>query len=102
MGPQVTNYTSALQKLMHNSKMHVKSEVDEHCVDERLGNLEDLLRIKPNKVQTVFARLKNIEDRLLHLESSSPEYRHFIVSGSFVACYDDVDLCWVLFFLFFS
>lgn len=69
-----------MEKLMHNTKMRIKNEVDLHCLDERLNNVEDLLRIKPASVHDVFTRLKNIENRLLFLESSSPEYRHFIVS----------------------
>lgn len=75
----MVNYAGTLEKLRHNTKLNVKSEIDMHGVSERMENLEDLLHIKPNNVQSVFERLKNIENRLLHLEASSPEYRHFIV-----------------------
>ncbi|XP_042859804.1 molybdopterin synthase catalytic subunit-like isoform X2 [Penaeus japonicus] len=45
-------------------------------IEERLHNVESHLRILPGGPvpQDVYARLKAVEDRLLHLEGISPEY----------------------------
>lgn len=81
IGPQMTsNYTDALTKLTQNTKINIKTELNGYCVDERLKNLEMSLRITSQNSQSVFSRLKNIEDRVLFLEATSPEYGHFIVS----------------------
>lgn len=47
--------------------------------EERLSNAEHFLNIK-NESQNVFSRLKAIEDKILYLESISPEYFDFFVS----------------------
>lgn len=77
-----SNYTDALTKLTQNTKSNIKTELNSHGMDERLTNLESALRITSQSSQTVFSRLKNIEDRVLFLEAISPEYSHFIVSHS--------------------
>lgn len=50
-------------------------------IDERLRNAETQLSIHITNTKSVFDRLKLIEDRLLHLESISPEYVQFWVSN---------------------
>lgn len=43
-------------------------------LEERLTNMEEHLNMKPSTKMDVFSRLKNLESRILHLESLSPEY----------------------------
>lgn len=85
-GPQTTNYKIALDKLMeHGTSVKIKPDPDMpnqplSCgIQERILNAENHLNIQlPNK--TVFERLKAIEERILHLETLSPEYSHFLVN----------------------
>lgn len=82
-GPQTKlDHTNALDKLMENPsptkiKQENKSFLLNDGLNERLGNAESFLGIQP--VKTIFARVKAIEDRILYLESVSPEYNHFMV-----------------------
>lgn len=48
-------------------------------VEERLQNLEVQLSLEKPIPRNVYKRLKLLEDRLLYLESVSPEYIHFWV-----------------------
>lgn len=62
----------------------VKNEPADHLaeaklptgIEERLHNLENILKIGPEMPvpKDVYARLKAVEDRVLHLEGISPEY----------------------------
>lgn len=86
-GPQTrSNYTDALDKLMENaSSFKIKTEPDTNDnlaigVNERLRNAEKFLDINPVAgTKNVYERLKSIENRLLYLETVSPEYMHFLV-----------------------
>lgn len=95
-GPQTTNYKTALDKLMDVSSTTtatgiIKSDPDEPvkplCVgiQERLVNAEAHLNLNDSNKSTksIFERLKAIEDRILYLETLSPEYSHFLVSVCF-------------------
>lgn len=88
-GPQTMNYKTALDKLMenNNSPIKIKNDPDEPIkpissgIQERLMNAENHLNLNKNvSTKTVFERLKAIEDRILYLETVSPEYSHFFVS----------------------
>ncbi|XP_063919210.1 molybdopterin synthase catalytic subunit [Zophobas morio] len=46
-------------------------------IEERLQNLEVQLSLNTAVPKNVYTRLKRLEDRLLHLESISPEYINF-------------------------
>lgn len=48
-------------------------------IEERVLNAEDYLNLSPDESKSVFERLKAIENKILHLESVSPEYSHFLV-----------------------
>lgn len=48
-------------------------------IEERLQNLECQLSLTTPVSRSIYNRLKEIEDRLLHLESISPEYVQFWV-----------------------
>uniref|UniRef100_A0A672SZ35 MAP3K12-binding inhibitory protein 1-like n=1 Tax=Sinocyclocheilus grahami TaxID=75366 RepID=A0A672SZ35_SINGR len=53
------------------------------AVEERLQNMESHLKLPPAGPvpQSVYQRLKKLEDRILELEGLSPEYFHSTVSG---------------------
>lgn len=52
-------------------------------IEERVVNAEDYLNLSPDESKSVFERLKVIENKILHLESVSPEYSHFLVRFHF-------------------
>lgn len=87
-GPQITSYKNALDKLMGmRSLAKYKSDPDapanllSSSIEERLTNAEDFFKIPNENVsaQSVARRLKALEDRILFLETLSPEYIHFLV-----------------------
>lgn len=46
-------------------------------VNERISNLESQLNMSTPVLPNIYKRIKDLEDRLLHLESISPEYTKF-------------------------
>lgn len=95
IGPQIKpDYASTLNKLMGNTSAIPKIkqepfEQDQHDVphglEERIDNIDHFLGINPKPApRNLFERVKNLEDRLLYLESISPEYYHFIVCINFI------------------
>ncbi|XP_017966682.2 molybdopterin synthase catalytic subunit, partial [Drosophila navojoa] len=71
------NYSSQLNKLMTTKHQHcelVKSNVVKNA---RLKNIEEYLHIAPDDEDNIFNRIKNIENRILILESTSPEYKYY-------------------------
>ena len=66
----------------------VKCELKEESgVEERLANAETHLSIHGPVPRDIYSRLKQIEDRILHLEGLSPEYFHFWVRIFLVCCF---------------
>uniref|UniRef100_A0A1B0CXZ6 Uncharacterized protein n=1 Tax=Lutzomyia longipalpis TaxID=7200 RepID=A0A1B0CXZ6_LUTLO len=47
-------------------------------ITERLKSMENHLKISPSSSEDVFERIKRLENRILYLESISPEYLHFL------------------------
>lgn len=95
-GPQTTNYKTALDKLMENcSPVKIKPDPDvptkplSSGIEERIANAEAHLNISNEKfpTKTIFERIKAIEDKILYLETLSPEYSHFLVI-SFTVLFD--------------
>lgn len=96
-GPQTTNYKTALDKLMDGNSttttttVYIKCDPDKPVkplsggIQERLVNAEAHLNLNDSNKSTksIFERLKAIEDRILYLETLSPEYSHFLVSVYF-------------------
>lgn len=90
-GPQTTRYKMALDKLMENVPATVQIKPDPDAVpstantslqiQERLDNIEQFLHMPANEVSSkhLLQRLKQIEDKILYLETMSPEYMHFWV-----------------------
>lgn len=88
IGPQTTtNSLNALNKLMESQtpekhKSTVTNTSTTRCpdgVEERLTNAEHFLNLPKATNKSVFERLKSIENRILFLESISPEYNRFSV-----------------------
>lgn len=93
-GPQIRpNYLNTLDKLMNpiekdnlgeDSKQHNFNEdgslkLRYPTIFQRLENIEEHINLPHSKIKNIYHRLKVIEDRILYLESISPEYRHFLV-----------------------
>ncbi|XP_067634776.1 molybdopterin synthase catalytic subunit [Eurosta solidaginis] len=94
-GPQTTrpNYLGALDNLMGSdggapsahTKTAVKEEknsIDDTVLKKRIETVEQHLFHSSNDHLPVHMRLKAIEDRLLRLESISPEYYHFMLDAT--------------------
>lgn len=76
-------YTDALDKLMElRSPRKIKQEhqLNEQSasITERLENVESHLQLTTPSI-SVYERLKAIENKILYLETVSPEYNHFMV-----------------------
>lgn len=48
-------------------------------LDDRISATERIIGINKPVPKDIYERLKNIEDRILYLESISPEYKEFWV-----------------------
>lgn len=57
----------------------LKRNIPTNGIEERLQNVETELSFHKAVPRDIYRRLKAIEDRLLHLESISPEYSNFWV-----------------------
>lgn len=77
-GPQMRpNYSLQLKKLMTSQQNNNESSENNSLQCSRLKNIETYMGIKPN-TKDMFKRIKDLENRILLLESSSPEYKHFV------------------------
>lgn len=83
-GPQTHNYTMALDKLMEGGPIvNIKPDPDApDGVGERLNNIETFLHLNAEEIssKSLLQRIKQIENKILYLETMSPEYTHFLVS----------------------
>lgn len=59
---------------------YLMKHIPKNGIEERLLNLEVQLSLEKPIPINVYKRLKLLEDRLLYLESISPEYIHFWVN----------------------
>ncbi|XP_037806304.1 molybdopterin synthase catalytic subunit-like [Lucilia sericata] len=99
IGPQMRpDYLNALDKLMvpiERKKLELQKQCSSHrsikeehmmlkypTIIERLENIEEHINVPQSNVKNIYQRIKAIEDRILYLESISPEYRHFLVEKS--------------------
>ncbi|KAI9578215.1 molybdopterin synthase catalytic subunit [Glossina fuscipes] len=84
-GPQTRpDYLQTLDKLMAQHSDDIKSKQNIRTtlprgLQERLETIEEYLNIK--RTGNLYRRIKAIENRLLHLESISPEYKHFALGN---------------------
>jgi len=75
-GPQTIDQ-SILRKTVTNN-----TSFNADCfplLDNRISTTEHIIGINKPVPKDVYERLKNIEDRILYLESISPEYKEFWV-----------------------
>lgn len=66
--------------------------IPKNGIEERLQNLETQFNLEKPIPVNIYKRLKLLEDRLLYLESISPEYIHFwvkIVSHIYYSVFND-------------
>ncbi|XP_055371781.1 molybdopterin synthase catalytic subunit [Condylostylus longicornis] len=96
IGPQdPSNYTKTLDKLMGNliPEVVVKQEIFDSIttnynnttpsgIEERIKNVENYLNTSTSYSKDVYERLKILEEKILYLESLSPEYRYFMVKNN--------------------
>ncbi|XP_066594048.1 molybdopterin synthase catalytic subunit isoform X4 [Prorops nasuta] len=75
-GPQTTN--QALKYKETICRPSQSSSSFSSVLDDRLSVTEKVLRINKPVPKDIYARLKNIEDRILFLEGVSPEYKDFL------------------------
>lgn len=81
---RVVNQWGPMTKLMRPTSSHMQAAVKQEDpvdsvpegVEERLRNMESHLKLKSGHVvpQDVYARIKQLEDRILYLEGISPDY----------------------------
>ncbi|XP_012272327.1 molybdopterin synthase catalytic subunit [Orussus abietinus] len=74
-GPQTVDPLSLYKSTCETSQQ--SSDVYPPALDERLSHAEKNLGLNRPVPRSVYERLKQIEDRLLYLESISPEYSDF-------------------------
>lgn len=58
---------------------YLRKHIPKDGVDERVRNIESQLSMEKPLPKSIYERLKSLEDRLLFLESISPEYLHIWV-----------------------
>ena len=71
------NCANVLDKLTQ-SPVKVKKETLDEGITERLSNAENFLQLTSSK-SDIYVRLKEIENKILYLESISPEYNNFLM-----------------------
>lgn len=77
-GPQVDSYFHTLEKLQGQNKSCRIQNTTSVVNEDRLAAIEEHIHIKHPSKANVCDRIKDIESRLLILESLSPEYTQFI------------------------
>ncbi|XP_016952732.1 molybdopterin synthase catalytic subunit [Drosophila biarmipes] len=73
------NYELELNKLMGSRDGHSdpSKEMRKSLPNSRLQAIESYMGLSTDNEENIFSRIKKVENRMLQLESISPEYRHF-------------------------
>ncbi|KAH8330305.1 hypothetical protein KR067_000985 [Drosophila pandora] len=73
------NYELELNKLMgsRGGQNEPSVKMRKSLYDSRLLTIESYMGLAPKSEDDIFGRIKTLEDRILLLESISPEYKHF-------------------------
>ncbi|KYN28718.1 Molybdopterin synthase catalytic subunit [Trachymyrmex cornetzi] len=74
-GPQTIDQSILRKPITNNTSFDVSDSFP--ILDERISVTERMIGINKPVPKDIYKRLKNIEDRILHLESISPEYKDF-------------------------
>lgn len=70
-----------------NSSEYLTKFIPKNGIEERIENLEVQLSLYTPVPQNIYKRLKSLEERLLYLESTSPEYIQFWVPNIYYFAY---------------
>jgi len=76
------NYELELNKLMgsRDGQSDPSKEMRKSLPNSRLQAIESYMGLSTDNEENIFTRIKKVENRMLQLESISPEYRHFVGS----------------------
>ncbi|XP_017849251.1 molybdopterin synthase catalytic subunit [Drosophila busckii] len=80
-GPQTKpNYSFELNKLMvlHKNTKSASKDSLNLIGNARLRDIEHFLNVHTNECNSIFNRIKHMEDKILFLESICPEYKYYI------------------------
>lgn len=77
-GPQSMD-PSAIKKEASNTNNQINKINHSSVLDERISTTEKILGIMKPVSKDIYDRLKHIEDKILFLQSVSPEYKEFWV-----------------------
>lgn len=75
-GPQTIDQSILPNAIINNTIYNNNSNCCS-ALDDRMSTIESITRISKPVPKDIYKRLKNIEDRILYLESISPEYKEF-------------------------
>ncbi|KAJ8979743.1 hypothetical protein NQ317_004730 [Molorchus minor] len=74
---QVHRVLNSYQYRDQSNSDYLTKYIPQNGIEERLQNIECQLSLTKPAPENIYKRLKNLEDRLLYLESISPEYIQF-------------------------
>lgn len=77
-GQSRPNYSSQLNKLMTTKQKHCELVKYNVLKSARLQHIEEYMHITPDHDDNIYKRIKDIENRILMLESTSPEYEYYV------------------------
>lgn len=77
-GPQTIDQSILRKTIMYNTNYNNTTCFP--VLDDRISTTECIIGINKPVPKDIYERLKNIEDRILYLESISPEYKEFWVT----------------------
>lgn len=76
-GPQTIDQSILRKSVTNNTSFNPSGYFP--ILDDRISATEHMIGINKPVPKDIYERLKNIEDRILYLESISPEYKEFWV-----------------------
>ncbi|XP_018393532.1 PREDICTED: molybdopterin synthase catalytic subunit-like [Cyphomyrmex costatus] len=74
-GPQTIDQSILRKSITNNTNFNVSGSFP--ILDDRISDTERMIGINKPVPKDIYERLKNIEDRILYIESISPEYKDF-------------------------
>ncbi|XP_011860371.1 PREDICTED: molybdopterin synthase catalytic subunit isoform X2 [Vollenhovia emeryi] len=77
-GPQTINQSILRKSVTNNTSSNTSSCFP--ILDDRISATEHMIGINKPVPKDIYERLKNIEDKILYLESVSPEYKEFWIT----------------------
>ncbi|XP_071648385.1 molybdopterin synthase catalytic subunit isoform X4 [Temnothorax longispinosus] len=77
-GPQTIDQSILRKSVTNNTSSNISGCFP--ILDDRISTTEHMIGINKPVPKDIYERLKNIEDRILYLESISPEYKEFWIT----------------------